>query len=70
MTELVGRALQFHQPQSPPTDCVLFLGAAAVAASSLLRHRCPVDALRQGVTRNSDGSGSGPRARALDPLVE
>jgi hypothetical protein len=40
--------------------------AAAVAASP----RCPVDTLRQAVTRNSDGSGSGPLACALDLLVE
>ena len=44
--------------------------AAAVAASPLVQHRCPVDTLRQGVTRNSDGSGSGPLARALDLLME
>jgi hypothetical protein len=44
--------------------------AAAVAASPLVQHRCLVDTLRQGVTRNSDGSGSGPLARALDLLVE
>jgi hypothetical protein len=44
--------------------------AAAVAASLLVQHRCPVDTLRQGVTRNSDGSGSAPLARALDLLVE
>jgi len=42
--------------------------AAAVAASSLVQHRCPVDTLRQTTTRNSDGSGSGPLACAL--LVE
>ena len=40
---------------------------AAVAASPL---RCPVDTLRQAVTRNSDGLGSGPLACALDLLVE
>lgn len=44
--------------------------AAAVAASPLVQHRCPVDTLRQAVTANSDGSGSGPLARALDLLVE
>jgi len=44
--------------------------AAAVAASPLVQHRCPVDTLRQAVTRNSDGSGSGPLACALDLLVE
>jgi hypothetical protein len=44
--------------------------AAAVSASPLVQHRCPVDTLRQAVTRNSDGSGSGPLACALDLLVE
>jgi hypothetical protein len=43
--------------------------AAAVAASPLVRYRCPVDTLRR-VNRNSDGSGSGPLTCALDPLVE
>jgi hypothetical protein len=44
--------------------------AAAVAASPLGHYRCPVDTLRQAVNRNSDGSGSGPLACALDLLVE
>jgi ribonucleoside-diphosphate reductase alpha chain len=43
---------------------------AAVAASLLLQHGCPVDTLRQALTRNSDGSGSGPLARALDLIAE
>jgi ribonucleoside-diphosphate reductase alpha chain len=43
---------------------------AAVAASLLLQHGCPVDTLRQALTRNGDGSGSGPLARALDLLAE
>jgi ribonucleoside-diphosphate reductase alpha chain len=43
---------------------------AAVAASLLLQHGCSVDTLRQALTRNNDGSGSGPLARALDLLVE
>src|SRR5215472_13871931 len=42
---------------------------AAVAASLLLQHGCSVDTLRQALTRNSDGSGSGPLARALDLLT-
>jgi hypothetical protein len=41
---------------------------AAVAASLLLQHRCHVDTLRKALTRNSDGSASGPLARALDLL--
>ena len=43
---------------------------AAVAASLLLQHGCSVDALRQALTRNSDGSGSGPLACALDLIAE
>jgi hypothetical protein len=41
---------------------------AAVAASLLLQHGCPVDTLRRALTRNGDGSASGPLARALDLL--
>ena len=43
---------------------------AAVAASLLLQHGCPIDTLRQALTRNGDGSGSGPLAHALDLLAE
>jgi ribonucleoside-diphosphate reductase alpha chain len=43
---------------------------AAVAASLLLQHGCDVDTLRKALTRNSDGSASGPLARALDLLAE
>jgi hypothetical protein len=43
---------------------------AAVAASLLLQHGCSVDTLRHALTRNSDGSASGPLARALDLLAE
>jgi ribonucleoside-diphosphate reductase alpha chain len=43
---------------------------AAVAASLLLQHGCHVDILRKALTRNSDGSASGPLARALDLLAE
>src|SRR3984893_4834963 len=41
---------------------------AAIAASLLLQHICPVGTLRKALTRNSDGSASGPLARALDLL--
>jgi hypothetical protein len=41
---------------------------AAIAASLLLQHGCHVDTLRKALTRNSDGSASGPLARALDLL--
>jgi hypothetical protein len=43
---------------------------AAVAASLLLQHGCPVDTLRRALTRNANGSASGPLARALDLLAE
>jgi len=43
---------------------------AALAASLLLQHGCSVDTLRQALTRNGDGSGSGPLAHALDLLAE
>ena len=43
---------------------------AAVAASLLLQHGCSVDILRQALTRNSDGSGSGPLACAFDLIAE
>jgi ribonucleoside-diphosphate reductase alpha chain len=43
---------------------------AAVAASLLFQHGCDVDTLRKALTRNSDGSASGPLARALDLLAE
>ena len=43
---------------------------AAVAASLLLQHGCPVETLRRALTSNGDGSASGPLARVLDMLVE
>jgi ribonucleoside-diphosphate reductase alpha chain len=43
---------------------------AAVAASLLLQHGSPVDTLRHALTRNVDGSASGPLAHALDLLAE
>lgn len=39
---------------------------AAVAASLLLQHGCSIETLSHALTRNSDGSASGPLARALD----
>ena len=41
---------------------------AAIAASLLLQHGCPVETLRRALTRNADGSASGPIARVLDLL--
>jgi hypothetical protein len=43
---------------------------AAIAASLLLQHGCSIETLRRALTRNADGSASGPLARALDLLVE
>jgi ribonucleoside-diphosphate reductase alpha chain len=43
---------------------------AAIAASLLLQHGCHVDTLRKALTRNSDGSASGPLTHALDLLAE
>ena len=41
---------------------------AALATSLLLQHGCPVETLRRALTRNSDGSASGPLAHVLDLL--
>jgi ribonucleoside-diphosphate reductase alpha chain len=41
---------------------------AAISASLLLQHGCPLETLRRALTRNGDGSASGPLARALDIL--
>ena len=43
---------------------------AAIAASLLLQHGCPVDTLRRALTRNADGLASGPLAHLLDLLDE
>jgi len=42
--------------------------AAAIAGSLLLQHGCPLDTLRRALTRNGDGSASGPPAHVLDLL--
>jgi hypothetical protein len=42
---------------------------AAIAASLLLQHGCPVETLRRALTRNGDGSASGLLAHALDLLA-
>ena len=41
---------------------------AAIAASLLLQHGCPVEKLRRALTRNGDGNASGPLAHVLDLL--
>jgi ribonucleoside-diphosphate reductase alpha chain len=42
----------------------------AIAASLLLQHGCPVETLRRALTRNGDGSASGPLAHVLDLLQQ
>jgi hypothetical protein len=42
---------------------------ASIAASLLFQHGCSVETLRHALTRNGDGSASGPLARALDLLA-
>jgi hypothetical protein len=41
---------------------------AAVAAPLLLQYGCSLNTLRRALTRNGEGSASGPLARALDLL--
>ena len=41
---------------------------AAIAASLLLQHGCPAETVRRALTRNGDGSASGPLAHVLDLL--
>ena len=43
---------------------------AAIAASLLLQHGCSVKTLRRALTRNGDGSASGPLAHVLDLLQQ
>ena len=43
---------------------------AAIAASLLLQHGCPVETLRRALTRNGDGGASGPLAHVLDLLQQ
>ena len=43
---------------------------AAIAASLLLQHGCPVETLRRALSRNSDGTASGPLAHVLDLLQQ
>ena len=59
------RYRQFHHRYR-----VLNFGDAALAASLLLQHGCPVETLRRALTRNGDGSASGPLAHALDLLQQ
>jgi ribonucleoside-diphosphate reductase alpha chain len=41
---------------------------AAIAASLLFQHGCPVETLRRALTRNPDGSAAGPLGAVLDLL--
>jgi len=43
---------------------------AAIAASLLFQHGCPVETLRRALTRNGDGTASGPLAHVLDLLAQ
>jgi hypothetical protein len=43
---------------------------AAIAASPLLQHGCELETLRRALTRNGDGSASGPLAHVLDLLQQ
>jgi hypothetical protein len=62
--------LVFNHPCKHGTATDVNARDAAVAASLLLQHCCHVDTLREALTRNSDGSASGPLAHALDLLAE
>ena len=42
---------------------------ASIAASLLLQHGCRLDTLRQGLTRNADGTAAGALAHVLDILA-
>jgi ribonucleoside-diphosphate reductase alpha chain len=42
---------------------------AAIVASLALQFGVPVDVIRHALTRNADGSGSGPLAAALDHIA-
>jgi hypothetical protein len=43
---------------------------AAIVASVALQHGASAETIRHAVTRNADGSASGPIGRALDILAE
>jgi hypothetical protein len=42
----------------------------AIVASLLLQHGCELETLRRALTRNSDGSASGPLTHVLDLLQQ
>jgi len=43
---------------------------AAIAASLLLQHGCPVETMCRVLTRNGDGTALGPLAHVLDLLQQ
>ena len=43
---------------------------AAIVASIALQHGAPADTIRHALTRNSDGSASGPLGALLDMLAQ
>lgn len=66
-----GRLAEIFMNAAKPGAAVdTFARDAAIAASLSLQHGCSMDTLRRALTRNSDGSASGPLARALDLLAE
>ena len=60
----------FLNTAKPGTAVDTFARDAAIAVSLSLQHGCSMDTLRRALTRNGDGSASGPLARALDLLAE
>jgi hypothetical protein len=60
----------FMNAAKPGTAVDTFARDAAIAVSLSLQHGCSMDTLRRALTRNGDGSASGPLARALDLLAE
>ena len=42
---------------------------AAIAASLLFQHGCPVETLRRALSQNGDGSATGPLGALLDKLA-
>jgi ribonucleoside-diphosphate reductase alpha chain len=53
-----------------PAEIFLTTRDGAIVASLLLQHGCPVETLRRALTRNGDGTASGPLAHVLDLLQQ
>jgi hypothetical protein len=64
----------FDDARQEPAEIFLTTGVdtnardGAIAASLLFQYGCPLDTLRGALTRNGDGSASGPLAHVLDLL--